>query len=344
MKTKAMAVALAAALAATVFADKVTLKSGSFLTGKTGSISADTVEFASDDLGDIKIKVANIASLESEKTHKIVFKDNTTAEKAVVVVDGALAADGKKLDMDGVKAIDPAEETWHASVNLSASIARGNTVSESATILADASRRWEVNRFTSSLGYYFAQSGDSKETKQKTASRFEITGQDDLFLNAISDALSSKSYTYVNGKYEFDQIMDLDRRLRLGWGLGYQWLEGTDFGAGKMSFNQELGFSWVNEKYERLDADDYATLRYAHHFAWDVARVENLAFTHNFEYLPDLDEMGDNFIIDADAGLSYMFLPNWQIMAKIEWDYARRTAPGVKHSDLRYTLGVGYKW
>jgi putative salt-induced outer membrane protein YdiY len=339
-----MAAAFAAAIAATAFADKVTLKSGSYLTGKTGSISADTVEFASDDLGDVKIKVEKIASLESDKAHKIVYKDKTVAEKTVGVADGALTVDGQKLDMGSVKAIDPAEETWHASVNLSASMARGNTVSESATILADASRRWEANRFTSSLGYYFAQSGDSKDTKQKTASRFELAAQDDIFMNAFSEDFSEKIYTYVNGKYEFDKIMDLERRLRLGWGLGYQWIEGLDFGIGKMSFNQELGLAWVNEKYEHRSADDYATLRYAHHFAWDIAKIENLAFTHNLEYLPDLDEMGDNYIVDADAGLAYMFLPNWQIMAKIEWDYARRTAPGVKHSDFRYTLGLGYKW
>lgn len=344
MKTKTLAAAFAAAIAATAAADKVTLKSGSYLTGTAGAVAGDEIAFASDDLGDIKIKIANIAALEASKTHVVVYKDKTRAEKALSVKDGALEADGQKLDMGNVKEIDPAEETWHASVNLSASMARGNTVSESATLLADASRRWEANRFTSSLGYYFAQSGDSKSTKQKTASRFELAAQDDIFMNALSDDFSEKIYTYVNGKCEFDRIMDLDRRIRLGFGIGYQWIEGLDFGIGKMSFNQELGLAWVNEKYGHKTADDYATLRYAHHFAWDVARVDNLSFTHNFEYLPDLDDMGDNYIVDADAGLAYMFLPNWQIMAKIEWDYARRTAPGVKHSDLRYMLGVGYKW
>lgn len=337
MKTKLMAAAVAATVAAIAQADKVTLKSGSFLTGTAGDIAGEELKFKSDDLGDVSIKIANIASLESAKKHVILFKDDTRAEKELAVDDGALYADGDKLDMGKVKKIDPAEESWHGSVNLSASMARGNTVSESATILADAARRWESNRVTANAGYYFAQSGDSKDTKQKTASRFEVAGQDDFFLN-------EKVYLYGNGKYEFDRIMDLEYRLRLGLGLGYQWIEGADFGIGKMSFNQELGFSWVDEKYEHNSEDDYATLRYAHHFAWSPAGIDNFDVTHNLEYLPDLEDMGDNYLIDADVGFTYAILPAWQIIGKIEWDYSRRTAPGVKHSDFRYMLGLGYKW
>lgn len=337
MKSMLIAAAAAAATLA-VQADKVTLKSGSFLTGEAGEISGEELKFKSDDLGDISIKIANIASFESDRKHTIVFNDKTTAEKEIVVDEGALMVDGDKLDMSSVKAIDPEPEEWHGSINLSASMARGNTVSESATLLADAARRWEYNRFTSSLGYYFAQSGDSKDTKQKTASRFELTAQDDIFY------FGEGFYTYVNGKYEFDKIMDLDRRIRLGAGVGYQWLEGADFGIGAVSFNQELGFSWVDEKYEHMDGDDYATLRYAHHLSWTPGMIENFDIVHNFEYLPDLEDMGDNYIIDADAGFTYMFLPSWQIIGKVEWDYSRRTAPGVKHSDLRYMLGLGYKW
>ena len=337
MKSRLLTAAAAAAIASFAMADKVTLKSGSFLTGTAGEISGETIKFKSDDLGDIVIKLANIASLESSVKHTIVYKDKTVEEKELVVDEGDLMRDGDKLDMSKVKVIDPEAEAWHGSLNLSAAMARGNTVSESATLLADASRRWEHNRLTSSLGYYFAQSGDSKQSKQKTASRFEITAQDDIFL-------LDKVYTYVNGKYEFDKIMDLEYRLRAGLGLGYQWMEGLDFGAGKMSFNQEFGFAWVDEKYKHNDSDDYATLRYAHHFNWNPCGVEKFDLFHNLEYLPDLEDLGDNYIVDADAGFTYMFLPSWQFIGKVEWDYSRRTAPGVKHSDFRYMLGVGYKW
>lgn len=338
MKLKTLMMAATIVFSAAVMADKVVLLSGSQLTGKAGDVVGDSIKFVSDDLGEVMIKLDKIKILESSRDHVVQYKDLTTEKKSLAVKDGALVEGEKKLDMSNVKAVDPVAETWHGSVNLAASMARGNTVSENASLTADLSRRWEKHRFTSALGYYFAQSGDTKEDKQKTENRFELTAQEDYFF-------LTKLYGYVNGKYEIDQIMDLDYRIRLGAGLGYQWLEGVDVaGLGKMSFNQEVGGAWVKEKYDRGYDDDFATVRYAHHYTWDFAKAEGLKFFHNFEYLPDLSDFAENYIIDADIGLSWAFSANWQFLAKFEWDYKSQVAEGVKHSDLRYILGLGYKW
>ena len=338
MKVKLLVAAFVAAFSATLaFADKVTLKSGSTLLGDAGLFQDGKLVFNVQDIGEVKIPVEAIEKLEASGDHTIQYNDYTTEKKAVTVAGGAYQVDGKALDMGNVKAIDPEEQRWHGSINLSASAARGNSVSESATILADVSRRWENDRFTAAAGYYFAQSGDSKQTKRKSASRFEVQGQEDHFW-------STRFYSYVNGKYEFDRIMDLDRRIRLGAGAGYQWLEGKEFRFGKISFNQEFGLAWVSEKYEnKSSADDYASIRYAHHLIWDP-NVENLQFTHNFELLPNLDYPLEDYIVDTDAGFTYMFIPDWQLIGKVEWDYKRKTTDGVKHSDLRYMLGIGHKW
>jgi len=337
MKIKTIIAALAAIATSAAFADKVTLASGSSLTGATGVIRDGKVTFVSDDLGEIQIPVDKITLLESDKDHVVAYLDGTEETKKVAVKDGALVEGDKKLDMAKVKAVDPVVETWHGSLNVSATATRGNTVGESATVLADVSRRWENDRFTADTGYFFAQSGDSKETKQKTVSRFELQAQEDHFWQP-------KFYTYVNGKYEFDRIMDLEYRGRLGAGLGYQWLEKRDLGLGALSFNQELGLAYVVEKYDHCSDDDFMTMRYGHHLAWNVAAIEGLDFVHNFEYLPAVDEWSDNYMIDADFGLAYAFMANWQLIAKAEWDYKKKVGKDTKHSDLRYIFGVGYKW
>lgn len=335
---KLMIIATAAFVAGVAMADKVTLKSGSILTGKAGVIQNGVLKFKSDDVGDVEIKVENIKAIEGSGKHVVQYvEDDSKEEIPLTIVNGEYISNGRKLNAKEIKAIDPEEEKWHGSVNLQAAMARGNTVSESATLLADANRRWEYDRFTSNLGYYFAQSGDSKATKQKTASRFELAAQEDHFW-------SKKFYSYVNGKYEFDRIMDLDHRLRLGLGLGLQWFEKAELGGGKLSFNQEVGAAWVNEKYNRVEKDDYATIRYAHHLIWDPGFLEKFQLTHNFEYLPDFGDWADNYIIDADVGFTYALIGNWQLVGLIEWDYKSQTAPGVKNSDFRYMLGVGYKW
>lgn len=326
-----------------VFADKVNLISGSSLSGKAGVVQGDKIVFVSDDLGEIKIPVENIASLESDNEHVIEYKDGTKTEKKVTVEEGAfVVVSGDKLeplDMANVKAIDPVmppPEKWHGSVNVSATANRGNSVGEAASVIADLNRRWEHDRLTAGAQFNYAQSGDSKETKQKTEQRFEIYAQEDHFW-------SKCFYSYVNGKYEFDKIMDLDYRVRVGTGLGYQWFEKSPVANGALSFNQELGATFVTEKYDDGFDDDFITFRYAHHLIWDPS-IENLQFTHNFEYLPDVSEWAENYIIDADVGFTYAFLPNWQFMGRIEWDYKSQVAEGTKHSDLRYLFGLGYKW
>ncbi len=337
-----LAAFLSLATVSSVFADKVMLKSGSVLTGTAGQFAGGALNFMSDDLGALTIPIDKIVKLEASNDHVVQYNDLSTETKKVMVSDGAFAIEEngtvKKLDMTNVKAVDPVPETWHGSVNFSGTVTRGNTVGESASVVADVSRRWEKDRLTAGAGYFYGASGDSKETKQKTTSRFELQAQEDHFWTG------NAFYTYVNGKYEFDRIMSLKYRYRVGLGLGYQWLENRDFGFGKISFNQEAGLSYVMEKYDHTKEDDYSAFRYAHHFTWDITPVPGLAFAHNLEFLPDMEDWTDNYLIDADAGFTYAFRANWQLIARLEWDYKSKVGEGTKKSDLRYILGLGYKW
>ncbi len=343
MNTKCILAALAATLmASSALADKVILKSGSSLTGTAGAFADGKLTFTSDDLGEVKIPMANISFLEASTEHVVQYNDLSKSKEKLIVSEGSYAivgADGepKPFNTDNVKAIDPEAETWHGSVNFAGQVTRGNTVGESASVTANANRRWEHDRFTADTGYYYAASGDSKYDKQKTESRFELGAQEDHFWTG------DKFYTYINGKYEFDRIMSLNYRHRIGAGIGYQWLDGADFGLGKTSFNQEAGMAYIFERYEHQLREDYGSFRYAHHFTWDIAGVDGLAFAHNLEYLPKADEWTD-YLLDTDVGITYDFRANWQLIAKIEWDYQSKVAKGIKHSDIRYILGLGYKW
>ena len=135
-----------ALVAGAAFADKVTLKSGSFLTGEAGLIQDGKLLFKSDDLGEIKIDVANIKLLDAAKNHVVLYVDNTTEEKILTVKDGVLWNGEGKLDMANVKATDPVAETWHGSVNVAFNAARGNTYDNTAAVLANVNRRWEKGR------------------------------------------------------------------------------------------------------------------------------------------------------------------------------------------------------
>lgn len=323
------------------FADKVTLKSGSYLTGKAGLVQDGALTFVSDDLGEVKIKLANIAKLDGAKENVVQYNDNSTAKKMLSVKEGALIDDkGAALDMANVKALNPAVETWHGSINVAYQASRGNTYQNSATVLANVNRRWEKDRVNGNFGYYYSETGTTRDNKEKSTDRWELEGQHDHFWSALF-------YSYENAKFEQDDIAGLDYRLRLGAGAGLQWLDARNFDTtGKWSFNQEVGAAWIKNSYVDQDpsADDsYATLRYAHHLKYHPKWNPGIEGFHNLEYLPQVDDW-ENYLMRADVGFSTKIVMNFDLLCKIEWDYNSMPSQGRKSSDIRYIVGLGYKW
>ncbi len=338
---KTLIFAIALVVCGASMADKVTLKSGSFLTGKAGLMKAGELSFTSDDLGEVKIKLANIASLDVAKENVVQYNDNSTEVKNLSVKDGVVVDEkGAAINAAEVKAFNPSIETWHGSINVAYQSARGNTYENSATVLANVNRRWEKDRINGNFGYYYSETGTTEENKEKSTDRWEIEGQHDHFW-------SERFYIYENAKFEQDDIAGLDYRLRLGAGAGYQWLDGRNFDAtGKWSFNQEVGAAWIKNSYVNADpsADDsYATVRYAHHLKYFPKWNEKVEVFHNLEFLPQVDDW-ENYLIKADVGFTTKLVMDFNLLCKIEWDYNSMPSIGRKSSDMRYIIGLGYQW
>ena len=339
MTMKNILAAASAMLLAAASADTVTLKGGSVLVGEAGAISGDVLKFKSDDLGDIDLKISKIKSIDKAKSHVVQYKDGTTAERAIDVKDGALWSDGSKLDMANVKAVDPVPEKWHGSVNVAYNATRGNTYENSATVLANVNRRWEKDRLAGDFNYSYADSGKSSSSKTKTTDRWLVDVKHDHFW-------WQKVYHYENGRYERDVIQDLDSRFRLGIGAGYQWLDNAEFeSTGKWNLNQELGVNWIREEYGNDDSKKggFVALRYAHHFGYIPKWYKNVEFFHNLEILPEADEW-EKFLANADVGLSTKLIMDFDLIAKIEWEHNSKPSGDRKKNDLRYIVGLGYKW
>lgn len=337
IKTSAVLV-LAVSCALAGSADTLVFKGGSRLEGTVLSIVGGEIKFKSDDVGEITVKEEKVASLVTSKASKVQYKDNSVTEGVLAKQNNAYTLAGKPIDMKNVKAVNPDPEKWHGSVNLSGALARGNTRSEKANVVADVKRRWDKDRFAGDFGYYFAQNGTSRDNKEKTEDRIDLGAQYDHFW-------VTKMYSYLNGRYERDGINDLQYRYRVGTGLGCQWLDKyAHEPTGKWSFSQEAGLTYIKEKYERVSDDDRCAFRYAHHLSWDPRWFTKFAFTHNFEYLPDVADWAESYLIDADVGFTYEITAAWQFMGKFEWDYNSNPGPHTKSSDFRYMLGLGYKW
>ena len=339
MKTTTLMVG-AALLAGAAFADKVTLKSGSFLTGEAGLIQEGKLLFKSDDLGDLKINIASIKSVDKAKRHVVQYKDNSTEEKTLDIKDGELHDEKGKLDMANVKATDPAVETWHGNVNIAYNASRGNTYQNSAAVVANVNRRWEKDRLNVDFGYYYGEQGQSGEETKKNEDRWEVEAKHDHFW-------WKGLYNYEDLKWERDMIQDLNARYRVGLGGGYQWLDNKVFeSTGKWNFNQELGVNWIKEEYDNNDEakkNGFCALRYGHHFGYLPKWTKGVELFHEFEILPEVDEW-EKFLAKANVGLSADLVWNFNLLAKIEWEYNSKPANDRKKDDTRFIVGLGYKW
>lgn len=330
----------AALVATAAFADKVYLKSGSFLSGTVGGATSDEVVFNSDDLGEVKIKIANIVKLENAGSHVVKYVDNSTETRKLSVEKGLYVADAKPLDMTKVKEIDPVEEKWHGSVNVAFNATRGNTYENSAAVVANVNRRWEKDRLNVDFGYYYGEDGKAGTERTKNEDRWDVEAKHDHFW-------WEKVYHYENLKWERDEIQDLNARYRVGLGGGYQWLDNSVFeSTGKWNFNQEVGINWVKEEYAHggdADKNGFAALRYGHHLGYIPKWAESIEIFHNLEVLPDVGDW-EKFLANADLGFSTKLIYDFDLLAKIEWDYNSQPANDRKKSDYRYIIGLGYKW
>jgi len=336
-KSLLFAVVLAAFSA---YADKVYLKSGSVLSGSIGSVTKSEVVFKSDDLGEVKIPLAKIVKLEDAGSHLVEYVDFRAEQKKLSIADGTYVADGKPLDMPTVKAIDPVAETWHGNINIAFNAARGNSYNNNATVLANINRRWEKDRFNADFGYYFGESGKVDGDNQKTTDKWEFEAQHDHFW-------MTKVYHYENAKWERDMIQQLRARYRLGLGGGYQWLDKTELAStGQWFFNQEIGANWVKEELENdpdCKKNGFAALRYGHHFGYLPRWTPGLEIFHNAEILPEVDKW-DKYLVKADVGLSSKIIYGFDLLVKIQWEFNSKPAEDRKRSDIRYIVGLGYKW
>lgn len=337
---KKLLIVLTACAGLTALADTIELKSGSVLKGTVKSVSTSEIVFESEDFGEVTIKAENIVKLEDAGVHTLQFNDYSTETKKISVEQGEILADGDKLPED-VKAIDPTAETWHGEVALAYTGTRGNSEGDSGSVEAKLNRRWEHDRVKLLAGYYYSRTGTGKNDDRTTTDRWEVEGQEDHFW-------TSAFYSYLNLKYESDRVADLRARYRAGLGGGYQWLDAYVHEAtGTWNFNQEVGVNWVKEEYEVEIEDEkkngFAALRYAHHLTYNPKWNDQVEIFHNLEYLPEVDEFS-KYLIKTDIGISTKIYLDFELLAKIELDYNSKPAAERKKEDVRYIVGLGYKW
>lgn len=333
----AAAAAVGLGVGSLTWADEVLFNNGDRLTGKITSAAGGKLTLETAVAGKVTVDLANVKTFSTDAPVEIGLQDGSVLNQRAQAADepGTIRTEGgaaapQTLPLATVKDINKPPVAWTGSFVLGGTLTRGNSKSESLNATFDAVRRAEDNRITLNAQYLYGRQRDPDTGDNTTTTdNWQASGKYDQFF-------TPKFYGFGIVKVERDNIADLDLRLSPSVGVGYQWVERPD-----LNFNTEAGGGWVYESFENDGAEERAVVRLAYHL--DKKLNDTVSAFHNLEYLPGLTDPGD-YNLNADAGLRATLTKQMFAEFKVEWKFDSEPAPDAAENDLRYILGVGWRF
>lgn len=336
--TTAAVVAILIGIAGGLKADVIIFKNGDRITGKIEQFLDGKLTINTQAAGKLTVDIATVRTFATEEPITIWLKDGTILNQRALQSNEGLFAIGEGgviraqvFSADDLTAINPPVKPpakWTGGMSAGVTATRGNTKTLNASITGDAALRRDTDRITLGASYFYGQQED-------TATGNNITTQDTWFVTGKYDYfVSKKLYTFVNGRYEKDRIADLEKRIILGGGLGYQWIESDD-----RNFSTEAGFSRLYEEYPPpTNSTEQISAQVGYHF--DAKLNPKVKLVHEFRIYPGLEDTSDYFLT-THAELRSSLTRAMYASFKVILDYDSTPAVGKDKKDIKYIFGVG---
>jgi putative salt-induced outer membrane protein YdiY len=323
------------------FSDMVFFKNGDRLSGKVKQLTDSTLILESDFAGEVTINLSDVQTLSTEEPVTVNLADGTvlkqrllSAEPGQVLIEGTEAIKQQSIELQNINAINPPPKEipkWHGSISAGLAATRGNTDTDRYNFSANISKRSENDRITISGDYVRSKDKDQNTgDKNVTENWWRVTGKYDYFI-------TEKKYVFANGRYEKDSIADLDRRVIVGGGGGYQWYEKEDF-----SFATEAGLASRYEKFENeTDSQTEVSAQLGYNVSAKIRK--NLRFIHDLTYYPSLEQFSD-YYLTSNAELRADLIDNFFTSLKVIFNYDATPAEGSDKTDVKYIWGFGWSF
>jgi putative salt-induced outer membrane protein YdiY len=320
------------------FADEVFLKNGDHLTGTIVRLTDSKLVLKSKLVGEVTINLADVRTFSSEAPLEIHLKDGTVLHQPVAAGEPnqftITAGEPLRLQpfaLAQVASINPPpkpEPKWTGSVSGAVSLTSGNTKTESVTGSVTAARRGEKDRITAGADTAVSRREDPDTgDKDTTENWWRAKAQYDYFF-------TKKFFGFGNVRYEKDAIAELERRIVIGGGAGYQWIE-----TERTSFSTGFGLASLYEKFDNAsESNSELSLQAGYNLNKTIGK--NLKFLHELTYYPSLDSFSDYFLTTS-AELRATMVKNLFASFKVIFDYDATPAPDRGSTDVKYLLGVG---
>lgn len=232
----------------------------------------------------------------------------------------------------------PPPKPWQNKITAGMTLSRGNSESFQATIGAESKRKWEHDEL-SIFGQFGYGETTSPYTDPDTGVTRDVTNKSDDYLRAgvqWNHLFTTKLYGGLRLDYLHDDIADLDYRFTVSPLVGYYFIK-TDTDT----LSAEIGPGFIFEK-QGGHTDEYVALRiserYEHKFS-DKAR-----FWEQVDYLPQVDDWANNWIINAEAGIETSITKSLGLRLVAQDTYDNEPAPGREENDFKLIASLTYSF
>jgi len=319
-------------------ADELVFKNGDRVTGKIDHALDGKMVFMSDIAGKMTVEISRIQTFSTDEAINVHLKDGSVLVQKVVsstagkfAIEGTEAVKAQEFDIAAISSINPPKPKWTGNVSAALTSTHGNTKTEAISASANLSKRTEKDRTKLSADYARGEQEDPDTGQDKTTENWWRTkAKYDYFF-------TKKFYGYLDGRYETDKIAELDRRVIVGSGGGYQWIESEN-----MNFSTEAGLASLYEKYEN-QTDSTTELSAQLGYNFDKTLAKGLKFIHDLTYYPSLDKFSD-YYLTSTGELRAHFTENMFLNFKVILNYDTTPATGSGTTDTKYMLGLGYSF
>jgi putative salt-induced outer membrane protein YdiY len=310
-------------------ADKILMKNGDRFRGTVENVKDGVLTFSTKYSENIKIQISQIKKLLTEKPLPIHLQSGEILNGRILPagenqmkVEASSGRGQATLSWDAVKSINLPPVTWHGSVSAGSTLITGNTERFTASIGADASRRWDNDRINLHFLTNYAEDDD------------EVSARNTYGDLKFSHFFSEKLYTYLVLELLSDSFKDLDLRTTVGPGAGYQVWEDA---IKSLSF--EGGLSYFSEN--RITGADtqFFTARFAADFSYKLTSF--LTFTNQMVIFPSVEDL-NKYTLRNRAGLDTALGNGWELKLANIWQRDSKPSPGVKNDDLQWLVSLGY--
>lgn len=336
--TLKMAALTCLVLVASACADQVVLKNGDRITGKIEGVADGKLTVQSPAAGAIAVPLAEVQSFATDEPIAIHLKDGTVVNRRVQLADpGRFAIESgdtvqpQALQIADITAVNPPPKPapkWTGQVTAGLTKTTGNTHIENRNLSAGAMRRSDNDRITLSMDYARGRQTDpGTGAKVTTEDWWRARGKYDYYV-------SPKLYVYGDGRYEKDAVALLDRRVLVGGGLGYQWVE-TDI----TKFRTEAGLASLYEKFDNAGGSN-SEISLQAGYSFEHRLTDTLLFVNDLAYYPSVDKFSD-YYLTTTAELRASITPRIFGNIKVIFNYDKSPAPGQGSTDVKYILGLG---